>query len=1401
MESDKLTVNSANQESYPLMVLAPPTVTSTVASRDFYIVGIGASAGGLDAFRELISELPATTGMSFVVIQHLDPSTKSQLPQILSEITPMTVCEVVDGVTVVPNVVYVIPPNCYVLIADGRLHLTARGDNKGSFLPIDLFLKSLARDRHSKSIGIILSGNGTDGTLGIAEIKNCGGILFAQNSCQHNGMPKSAVDSGYVDFVLPPKEIGQRLLSISQNILALNNSGLQEAPLVDSSDTASFENILTTIKTSLGVDFSLYRDSTIKRRIFRRAILLNKPSLAEYSRYLTDNRVELELLYQDLLISVTNFFRDPDAFVALKEEVFPEITKNKGPNNPIRIWVAGCSTGQEAYSILIALQEYLESNSIRPPVQLFATDLNDTVSLEIARRGLYPESIESEVSEERLRRFFTKEAGGYRISKFIREMCIFAKQNITSDPPFSKVDLISCRNVLIYLSPTLQKNVIPTFHYALNLPGYLLLGSAESVGTFSELFEPVDKKQKIYAKRQYFSKQYPSFSTATFPLSSTSSGKMTNPSPTHTEIQQQADAALMDHYTPPGVLINENLDVLYIRGKTEPYVTLPRGEPRLNILRMVPANISLEIQSAIEEVKRTGKQAFKQKLKLVFQSSGVIFHMRVVPVFLNSTSSSFYWILFEAADTNRPGDRESLFERSPSRPSTTSVADGVRGMLGRLFHKIAGESSEPNIYLEEIDRLQKQLSDVNELQKSLYDRRDAALEEVKSANEEIMSSNEELQSTNEELETAKEELQSVNEELRTVNDQLNTRNQDLTKLNDDLTNIQSSSAIPQILLGRDLRIRRLTPLALKVLNLLHSDIGRPINDLQLPIKIAGLESRVLRVMESGCLEEEEVQDRSGNWHILRLLPYYNQENRVDGTVLVLIDITAAKVAQLELRASFDYIEAILETTTESLVVLDRDFQVRSANHAFYETFNVEQRETRGVSFFELGNKQWDIPPIHNLLDSIKFENASFRNYEVEHTFPSIGYRVMRLNGLRIFHKGLNNELILLSIYDITEAHKKELALKEADRLKNEFLAMLAHELRNPLSAICSGIKFLGLGLSHLSEDTLKSINDVMGRQSQHMIRLIEDLLEASRMTSGKIVLRPELVSVESFITSAIESSRQIIDERKHTLTVKLPTKPVFVLGDPVRLSQIVSNLLSNAAKYTNKAGYITLSAEEVEHSVVIRVSDTGVGIRKDLLPKIFDLFTQLDPSLDRAQGGLGIGLTLVRRLVDMHGGTVEATSEGEQKGSQFTVTLPLSSEKPTVDQNAPSNSRASMSVTPRRILVVDDRDDSAQMLAMFLRELGHSVQIAGDGEGAIRVAEEFKPDVMFLDIGLPGMDGYEVARRLRQSPTFHETKLIALTGYGDEKHVRMSKEAGFDSHMVKPMDFGLLGQELGCLFN
>jgi two-component system CheB/CheR fusion protein len=830
----------------------------------FPIVGVGASAGGLEAFTELLKNVRPNLGIAFVLVPHLDPTHASAMPDLLSKATSMPVLQVEHGMRVEPNHVYIIPPGREMTVKKGILRLEPR---RGQAMPIDIFLRSLAEDQGHNAIGVILSGTASDGTLGMSALKGGGGITFAQDSksARYDGMPSSAIASGAVDFVLPPAGIASELEKIREHPYIINDH--DDKAEAESRGSGELSQVFRILKQVSKVDFSDYKPATVRRRVLRRMALKTIKTLGEYVHYLRENPREAESLYQDILINVTSFFRNPEVFDTLKKNVYPALMKDRTPNDSIRIWVPGCSTGEEAYSHAMSIVEYLSDIRADISVQVFATDLSES-AVQRARSGIYKESIAADVGPTRLRRFFNKVEDGFQISKSIRDFCIFARQNVFSDPPFSKMDIVSCRNLLIYLGPTLQKRVVPVFHYALRPNGFLILGSTEGLlGAGAELFDLVDKKNKIYTKQAVPSPVNFGMSMDRFDGGAEQPapppGNNQEPAKMPADLQREADRLLLAKYVPASVVVNEQLDILQTRGHTGRFLELSPGKASLNLLRMARPGLLFELQKLIETARKSIAPVQRARVQVEDNGSVDVIDIEIASLSAAGNPQSNFLIIFHEAGKNS--------NAQPVEPPPVAA------------------DAESEQLQETIEQLRQELAATKEYLQSIIEQREATNEELQSANEEIQSGNEELQSTNEELQTSKEELESANEELNTVNEEMQHRNQQLSQLNNDLTNLLNSVNIPIVMLGPDLSVRRFTLQAERVLGLSAVDVGRPLGNLKIAVNAGQLKEAVLDVIQDMVPKQQELQDDHGNAYRLRVTPYRTSDNKIEGAVLVLFE--------------------------------------------------------------------------------------------------------------------------------------------------------------------------------------------------------------------------------------------------------------------------------------------------------------------------------------------------------------------------------------------------------------------------------------------------------------------------------------------------------------------------------
>jgi two-component system, chemotaxis family, CheB/CheR fusion protein len=1217
----------------------------------FPIAAIASSAGGLEALSALLEALPAQSDMAFVVVAHLSAEHESVLPELLGRKTAMAVQGIADGMRIQADRVYVIPPNTTLTIKDERLQLRPRERGQPHH-PADILFTSLAEERAHSAIGIVLSGADADGAQGVRSIRLHGGLTFAQEpgSARFPSMPSSAIDTGCIDFVLRPAEIARELGALRSQAY-LRESSSSQAMRPDGAPGARDEEQLTRLfrrlRAAQGVDFSHYKRSTIHRRLARRMAVRKVDALGDYLSLLEGDPAEVAALYQDFLIRVTHFFRDPEAFDALRSLVFPRLCEGRSSKESLRIWVPGCATGEEVYSIAITLMEYLGERLGAFPIQIFGSDLSES-AIEKARAGLYLNTIAEEVSPERLERFFTREEDSrYRIIRRLRDLCIFSRQDVTYDPPFSKLDLLSSRNLLIYLDPAIQRRVMQTFHYALRPTGFLLLGPSESVGAASDLFDLIDKSNRIYARKTAPTAALDVGRQGRFAAEPVAKGASETDSNLlgAESAPRAADRLLLAEYAPASLLVDEALNILQIRGETGPYLELASGVPSLNLSRVARPELLIEMSPAIAEARETGARVRRQGLR-VDEMTDIT--LQVIPLKTASLEPTYLIVLEDAS--RRPSAR-----RAPPAGAALPESEKDRRLA----------------------QLERELVSMRQYMQAMAEEHEAVREELKSANEEVLSSNEEFQSTNEELETAKEELQSANEELATTNDELRERNRELGLLNDDV------------------------------------------------------------------LRSRGVSERA--------------------------------------RA---YADAIVETVREPLLVLDAELRVLRANRAFYVDFNTRREDLEGRLLAEIGATQWNATGLLQKISEVVSENIALSDYDLSYTMaPGAAPRTLRINARKIAADKERAELILLAVEDITERRATAAQLREADQRKDEFLAMLAHELRNPLTPITHAMVLLRRREGAADPTQLY---ELIERQVARLKRLVDELLDIARISHGHIELRRAMMDLVKIVKHAAEASRPRIEERQHVLSMTLPETSLWVQGDEVRLEQVVSNLLENAAKYTEPGGRIALALTQAQGEAVLSVQDNGIGIACERLENIFDLFTQVDSSLARSAGGLGIGLTLVRRVLELHGGRIEARSAGLGHGSEFIVHLPTVPANPAMQVIRPEERPADGDAC--RVLIVDDNDDVAHSMAMLARSWGHEVAVARNGATALEIAERFQPQRALVDIGLPVMDGYEVARRLRAAPAHPDLYLVAMTGYGQAADREKALAAGFDRHLVKPGD-------------
>jgi two-component system CheB/CheR fusion protein len=1211
-----------------------------VSKLQFPIVGIGASAGGLDAVRSFLKALPAKSGMAFVFVQHLSPEHESILPEILQKVSPIPVQQITDNVHLEQDHLYIIPENKMVTATDGVLKLAPLDKKHKKGNTIDLFFSSLGIVHQSYAVGVVLSGALSDGTIGLQVIKSYGGLTFAQDegSAAYDSMPKSAIKAGVVDFVLPPEKIAEHLVSIN-NPFHTDYSPSEILDTVPQQDNEVFKQILTVLRVRRGVDFTYYKQSTLKRRIIRRMALNKTEKPLEYLGFLRENKSEQDALYNDMLISVTNFFRDPQSFEVLCANLLPALFSKKASDEPLRIWIAGCATGEEAYSMAICLQEQLGDKATAMKIQIFATDISETAIVK-ARAGIYRATELDGMSPSRLQQFFIKQGTSYQVTKSIRDMCVFAHHNLLKDPPFSKIDLVSCRNVMIYLEPVLQKRALTTFHYSLNEYGYLMLGKSETIGSNTDIFTPYNSTEKIYLRKGPLGR-FMNVATNGREQTFREIDKSVQTESTNKDVFKVADEAMLTNFMPASVLVNEKFDIIQFRGSTEAWLVPATGKPSFNVLKMAREGLTFELRNILHQTKKTNMPAQKSGVFFKFNNLQHFVNIQAVP--LRDTAEPYYLIVFQNA-------------------SPTGVQQTPAG-TNHIPETITYDVSELRI-----EQLEKELTQARADMRAVTEEQETANEELQSANEELLSGSEELQSLNEELETSKEELQSTNEEIMIVNKELLDRNEQL-------------------------------------------------NNARL------------------------------------------------------------------------YTEGIVNTIRDPLIILDKNLRVKRATGGFYHKFRMNEKETEGNYIYELGNKQWDIPRLRELLEDILPEKKEFEGFEVTQVFPIIGKRSMYLNAREI--DNINGEkLILLSLEDITDKRTVEDGLIEAERLlseskerlkfavdsaglgtwdyapqtkeliwdkrckeifgllptsnvdifsflqtihpddrervedsvretllnndsgefdieyrtilindkikwlkakgrayfnekgaairfigtllditvqklideatvellkkKDEFLSIASHELKTPITSLKAALQMIERMTSQKEEMKPARIFVQKGiKQIDKLIELIKDLLDVTKIQAGKLELYKTQFILSELIVECCEELQS--QSENHQLIVEGEIN-ISVYADRNRIEQVIVNLLSNAIKYSPGGQKVIIKASQSDKAIKITITDFGIGIRKDKQPFLFDRFYRVDETSQR-YAGLGLGLYISSEIIRRHDGHIDIES-AEGDGSTFWFSIP-----------------------------------------------------------------------------------------------------------------------------------------------
>jgi two-component system, chemotaxis family, CheB/CheR fusion protein len=1490
------------------------------------MVGLGGSAGAIQALQAFFKAVPPNPGMAFVVVLHLSPDYESTLPQVLQRATAMPVRQASASQVVEADTVYVIPPGKSIEALDGRLVLRDASPLVGGrHVAVDLFLRTLADTHGPHAAAVVLSGADGDGAIGIKRIKERGGLTVCQDpqEAEHASMPRTAIDTGMVDWVLPVAEMPARLMQYFgiEKQLQLppeDVPGPAAAGAGQGADSESqLRDVLALLRSRTGRDFSVYKRATVLRRIARRMQVNAVHDLGAYLDCLRTRHGEANALLQDLLISVTNFFRDAECFAALEAEI-AQMFRGKGPGDTIRVWVPACATGEEAYSIAMILAEKARELDAPPVLQVFGTDL-DEQAIRAAREGVYPLTIEADVSEDRLRRFFVRELHGYHVRRELRELVLFAQHDLLKDAPFSRLDLVSCRNLLIYLSREAQQRVFDTLHFALVPGGRLFLGSSESAEEAAAQFAVIDKKHRIYMTRaatrmllpvpatpdgrgvalalQHRAPRVPVVATAALDWGSNVTGARL---PARSVSWGELHLKLLEAIAPPSVLVDAEQVILHLSASAGRVMQFGGGEPSTNLLRVVHPQLRVELRAALLQAIESGERTETEVGPLAIEGKDVDVTMRVVPA--REVGEALYLVTFTMSPH---GERQVVRASDEARPD----AEPAARQLERELERVKGQLRET------------------------VEQYEASTEELKANNEELQAMNEELRSATEELETSREELQSINEELITVNHELKGKVDELALANSDMHNLMNATEIATVFLDRDLCITRYTPAAISLFNLIATDVGRPLADLATRLEYPQLSADAHGVLARLVPVQREVGLPDGRWFLARLLPYRTMEDRIAGVVLSFIDITERKQAE-EVRL---WLSAVVASSTDAIISFSTDQIILSWNTGAERMFGYTAAEAigqplalvawPGAASQELFARLREPQPVSNLEAvarckdqrqlSVALSVAPIRNAEepvigataiarditeskraaealreseerlrllVENAtefaiFSTdlqrrvtiwnsgaerlLGYAEAEVIGqsadviftdedraagapeqemrTAVAHERAADErwhkrkdgsrfwgsgaMMLMRdadgrpvgfvkvLRDQTPAREAQLALERsqtdllrvlaeneasraelqsADAAKDRFLAVLSHELRNPLASIDSAAALLRA--PSIPQKDRDEEADVVKRQAGAMKSLLDELLDVSRLKLGRLELQRAPVALKAVVDSELESTRSMLQAAGHKLEVRMPEEDIVLDADALRLSQVLSNLVTNAVKYTPAGGTITVSAGVDGGEVVLGVKDTGAGIDPAQIDRIFEMFAQGQSGPDHSHG-LGIGLALVKNIVELHGGRVTAASAGLGRGSEFQVRLPAGIATIRPPRATPAPSPAAAVEEPARrahkrglILIADDNLDAAWGISRLLEIAGFATLRVSGGVEAVQATRKHKPDVGIIDIGMPDLDGHEVARQIRQTEWGKHMVLIAATGWGQESDQSAAIDAGFDAHMTKPVN-------------
>jgi two-component system CheB/CheR fusion protein len=1376
------------------MSLLPPRDPETdpnlkTSTLDFPVVGVGTSAGGLAALTVFFQGMPANPGMAFVVVMHLSPEHDSIADRILQRSTSMRVVQVTEAVPLRKNEIYVISPRKALSMNDGYLRLTELGRVSGKHVAIDFFFRTLAEVHRERAIAVVLTGTGSDGSVGIARIKERGGITFAQHpdDAEHDQMPRSAIATGAVDIVLPLADLPERILAVTRGAARIELSEPEAGdlpPPVDAPeppasavDEGALQEIMLVLRTKTGHDFRSYKRATVLRRIERRMQVNGVATLGAYRDYLRENAHERPALLKDMLISVTNFFRDREAFESLERSVIPELFASLGETDRVRAWSAGCATGEEAYSIAMLLAEAAAPRDVG--IQVFGTDIDED-AIAFARHGCYPSAVVTDIAPTRANRFFVHDEKFYKLSKPLRERVMFARHNVIQDPPFSKLDVITCRNLLIYLNRDVQAHVLEMFHFALKPGGYLFLGSSESAEVASKYFTAVDKKNRIYrATHMARSGQYLQAPSRQVPSTVTTGhtvieGTQDRTSRALGEIHRKA----LEAQLPPSILVDHDGHIAHISSTAGEYLRMAAGAPSYQITGLVVPELRLELRTSLFRASQTGRAIRARAVAWERNGESLAVSIEVIPVPAPGAGEGYQLIVFHEAPSAPKGDvDESEAEHTP--------------LILQMEEELRRAREQLQITIEESE---------------------TSGEELKASNEELQSINEELRSATEELETSKEELQSINEELITVNHELKQKVDETAKINDDLQNLVASTDIATVFDDRDMCIKRFTPRAADIFRLISADIGRSLLDLNHDLVYSDLASDAAQAFQALRTIEREVSSHDGRFYITRILPYRTAEDRIEGAVLTFVDITRRRAAEEAARSSEERMRLVADSAVDyAFITTDTEGLITSWSRGAERIFGYSATDAIG--------RHADVifAPEDRALGGFQREmNAALsegRTSEDRWHLRSDGRRVFCSGTTVLLQQGGFHGFAKIA-RDVTDSKHRESArddlltaatasreeAQSANDLKDEFLAVMSHELKHPLNLILMNAELIARSSSAADDTSLRRAAETIRRTVEGQAQIIDDLLDLSRVNTGKLTLTIGDVNVTECVRRIADSMEDQLARRHIALHLRLPEDDLVITADATRVEQVIWNLLSNASKFGKEGGSITVSLDVGETQATLRVEDDGVGMSAELVGRVFNMFEQ-GPERRNHGSGLGIGLALVRDLVELHGGTVSAASDGPGAGSVFTITVPRHTTTGSDNVRAGGAGTSPSILRGRRILIVDDSVELLRPFTELLTVEGATVSAASSGAEAISLLARDVFDTLLSDIGMPDMNGHELIRHVRGNPATADILAIALTGFGRQIDQKKALEAGFDGHIGKPVSLTSLTATLSALLD